>query len=103
MDPVRDHEDDQRTRVSFMQREPERAGTVPSGKEKAWGDLISIHKYLTGRSKEEAKLFSVGFSDRTRGDIRRLKYRKCCLNARKKFPYSEGGQTLAQFSHSLCP
>lgn len=83
--PIRGHEDDQRTRVSFMQREPERAGAVPSGKEKAWGDLISVHKYLTGRRKEEAKLFSVVCSDRTRGNIHRLKYRKCCLNARKKF------------------
>lgn len=42
-----------------MQREPERAETVPSGKEKVCGDLISVHKYLIGRSKEEVKLFSV--------------------------------------------
>lgn len=42
-----------------MQREPGRAETVPSGKEKVCEDLISIHKYLIGRSKEEAKLFSV--------------------------------------------
>lgn len=41
-----------------MQREPERAKTVPSGKE-VCGDLISVHKYLIGRSKEEGKLFSV--------------------------------------------
>lgn len=83
MGPVKNHDDDQRTRVSSMQRQPERAGTVPSGREKAWGDLISVHKYLTGRSKEEAKLFSVVCSGRTRGNGHRLKYRKFCLNARK--------------------
>ncbi|TRZ21108.1 hypothetical protein HGM15179_005969 [Zosterops borbonicus] len=51
--PVRDHEDDQRTGVSFMQREPERPGIVPPGKEKVWGNLISVHKYLTGRTEEK--------------------------------------------------
>lgn len=54
-------------------------------KREGWGDLISVQKYLTGRSKEEAKLFSVVCSDRTRGNVHRLKYRKFCLNARKNF------------------
>lgn len=46
--------------ASNIQGEAERAETVYSREDKAQGNLIHMHKYLTGRSKETRDiLFSV--------------------------------------------
>jgi len=47
------------------------------------GDLIN--KYLKGECQEdEAKLFSVVLSDRTRSNGHKLKHSRICLNIRKR-------------------
>jgi len=50
------------------------------------GNLMSAYKYLKGGCQEdEARLFSMVPSDRTRGNRHKLKHRKFYLNMRKNF------------------
>jgi len=50
------------------------------------GDLLNAYKYLKGRCQEdEARLFSVVPSNRTRGNRHKLVHRKIQLNMRKNF------------------
>ncbi|KGL81176.1 hypothetical protein N309_00814, partial [Tinamus guttatus] len=50
------------------------------------GDLIRVYKYLKGGSAEDgAGLFSVVATDRTRGNVRKLKHQKFHRNLRKNF------------------
>jgi len=50
------------------------------------GDLINAYKYLEGGCLEdEARLFPVVPSERTRGNRQKLKQRKFHLNIRKNF------------------
>jgi len=50
------------------------------------GDLRNASKYLQGgRQEDEARLFSVVASNRTRGNGHKLKQRKFRLNLRKNF------------------
>ncbi|KGL74015.1 hypothetical protein N309_04314, partial [Tinamus guttatus] len=50
------------------------------------GDLISVYKYLKGGSEEDgAGLFSLVGTDRTRGNVHKLKHHKFHRNLRKNF------------------
>ena len=56
------------------------------GEEEAQGVLINVHKYLNGGLKEdEAKIFSVMASTRTRDVGNKLEHRRFSLNTKKHF------------------
>lgn len=72
--------------ASDIQGQDERAGTVQSGEEKVWRNLIRVYKYqMWGGKEDKARCFSVVSGIRTRHNKQKLKYNKFYLNRRKFF------------------
>lgn len=71
--------------------------------EKALTELIYVYKILRGGCKrDQARLFSVVPTNRTRGIGHKLKYRVFCLNIPKHFFYYEVDGAVAQAAQSGC-
>ena len=62
-------------------------GLFSLGKRRLRGDLIKVCKYLKGdwRQMDEARIFSMVHSDRTRSSGLKLEHRKFHINMRKNF------------------
>ena len=64
--------------------------------------LINVYKYLKGggRQMDEARLFLMACSDRTRSNGLKLEHRKFCTNMQKNFfmVHVKGDEALEQFA-----
>jgi len=70
----------------------ERLSDMGLEKRRLRGDLINVHKYLRcGRQRDEARLFSVVYGDRTRGNDHKLKHRKFGTKNKKIHSAAYGG------------
>jgi len=67
------------------------------------GDLVAARQYINGAyNKDRGRHFTRARSDRTRGNCFKLKEAKFSLHKRKRFFYSEGGETLEQVAQRSC-
>jgi len=65
------------------------------------GDLIEAFQYLKGAYNQAREgLFTRAWSDRTRGNVFKLKEGRC--RHKKEILYSEGGEALAQPAQRSC-
>lgn len=61
-------------------------GLFSQEKRRQKGDLINIYKYLKGgRQMDEARLFSVTYSNRARSNVQKLEHKKFNTNMWKNF------------------
>ena len=77
MSPAKGHKDGEGPGASARRVEAERVGTVQTREEEAWEGSYPCVKIPNCRGEEDkARLSSMVFSDRTKGDGHKLKYKK---------------------------